>query len=102
MPANARVSTRNFLLNGKCFVIMKTNYQPISCDFYDELEALAVKVLDCEVVFLDENKQEQTIQTKIETFFIKEKAEFMQVSGFPPIRLDKLVRVNDKFLTFYC
>ncbi|MBC8109466.1 MAG: hypothetical protein H7Y04_00240 [Verrucomicrobia bacterium] len=81
---------------------MNTNYQPISCNFYDELEALAVKSLACEIVFLDENDQEQTVQTKIETFFIVQKAEFMQVSGFPPIRLDKLVRVNDRFLSFYC
>lgn len=80
---------------------MENKYIPISCHFYDELEALAVKRIKSKIVFL-----EDTLENEIEDFIIDfkniNKEEFMILSSGKQIRLDKIVSINDLVPTNYC
>ncbi|WP_072682619.1 Rho-binding antiterminator [Arcobacter sp. LA11] len=73
---------------------MSNDYIPIPCAFYDELEAAAVKKIDCEIVYLDkENKK--TINTKVVDFKTSNKEEFVILANNQKIRLDKIVLFNN-------
>lgn len=72
---------------------MKNDYIPIACAFYDELESAAVKKVDCEIVYLEDNK-EKKVTAKIVDFKTKEKQEFMILDNKEKIRLDKIVLFN--------
>ena len=72
---------------------MSNDYNPISCAYYDEFESAAVKRIDCEIVFI-ENEQEKTIHAKVVDFKTKDKQEFMILDNEDMIRLDKIVLFN--------
>lgn len=80
---------------------MENKYIPISCHFYDELESLAVKRIKSKIVFLEDD-----LKNEIEDFIVDfkniNKEEFMILSSGKQIRLDKIVKVNDKELERYC
>jgi len=68
-------------------------YQSISCHFYDELEAAAVKKVLCTIVYEDGQEQKE-IQQKIIDLKIIDKAEYMILDNEQKIRLDKIVLFN--------
>lgn len=72
---------------------MKQKYQPINCNFYDELESLAVRKKACEIVYMESEKVE-TVTAIISDFKIIEKAEYMILADGKKIRLDYLVSVD--------
>ena len=74
-------------------------YIPISCSYYDELEAHATLGKECEIIFTDEQGKEKVIRGIIKTFFIKDKVEFLQLENGEEIRLDKLISVDGKLLS---
>ncbi|HEX8350791.1 MAG TPA: hypothetical protein VF598_12585 [Hymenobacter sp.] len=78
-------------------------YTPISCSFYDELEALATKHQSCTLVYRTEpDSPPITYQGIIKDLYIREKAEYLQlVDGFE-IRLDTLLAVDNKEMRNYC
>jgi Rho-binding antiterminator len=73
---------------------MQTNYKPIACHFYDELEALAVKKVKSKIVFT-QNEMTKEIEDFIVDFKTLNKEEFMILSSGLEIRLDKIISVND-------
>ena len=79
----------------------QTTYQPIDCNFYDILEATAVRRKVATIVYLNEN-QEVTIQSKILALFTKNSEEFMVLENDLTIRLDKLISVNGELLEGFC
>ena len=83
---------------------MKQKYQPINCNFYDELEILAMRGQSCAIRFWkDLEFQEQLeITDTILTIKIINKAEFLILKEGNPIRLDQLISVDDKELEGYC
>ena len=72
------------------------SYKPISCDFYDELEAAATLKEDCEIVYTDENGQSQAIKSRIVDLYTQEHVEYARLEGGRVIRLDQLVSMNGK------
>ncbi len=77
-------------------------YRPISCSFYDELEARATLRQPCAVHFLTEAGATATHHGIITDLFIREKVEFLRcLDGFE-LRLDSLTGVDDKELSAYC
>ena len=80
----------------------KQIYQPISCNFYDELEALATLKKSCQISYKDINDKILTISGVISDFFIKDKIEFLQLKNGQTIRLDYLIEVDGKPLKGYC
>jgi len=77
------------------------SYQPISCNFYDELEALATLRRSCLIVYREEENIQQ-VQAVIKDFFIEDGAEFMLLHSGQRIRLDHLISVDGKELKGYC
>lgn len=72
---------------------MKNNYIPISCAFYDEFEAAAVKKVQCEIVYL-ENNEKKCVHAKVVDFKSINKEEFMILDNNLQIRLDKILLFN--------
>jgi Rho-binding antiterminator len=76
-------------------------YQPIDCNFYDILEATAVKKAVAEIEFSTEVGN-QIIQSRILNLFTKNKEEFMVLENDLTIRLDQIVSVNGEELKGFC
>mgnify|MGYP003480575962 FL=1 len=72
---------------------MANKYQTVSCHFYDELEALAVKKVLSNITYL-ENENEVNVEDLIVDFKTKNKEEFLILKNGTQIRLDKIVRIN--------
>ncbi len=81
---------------------MKSSYQPINCDFYDELEAWATLQQLCTIEFWDEAGATLTTQGMILDLFIEEKAEYLRLDTGVTIRLDRLLQVNGKVVPKSC
>ncbi|MFT4971223.1 MAG: Rho-binding antiterminator [Paraglaciecola sp.] len=77
-------------------------YQPISCDFYDELELLAMRKTVAKIVIRKEEDGVEEISNVIKTLYTKNKEEFLVLENGNEIRLDKLVSVNGIALKNYC
>lgn len=67
-------------------------YQSISCSYYDQLEAYAVKRTQCIIVHDDNG--EKTISGIIVDVFAKEGAEYLKLNNGTVIRLDYLISIN--------
>jgi Rho-binding antiterminator len=72
---------------------MANKYQTVSCHFYDELEALAVKKVLSNITYL-ENENEINVEDLIVDFRTKNKEEFLILKNGTQIRLDKIVKIN--------
>ena len=69
-------------------------YKTVSCQFYDELEALAVKKTYSRILYMD-NENEMYLEDFIIDFKTKNKEEFVIVSNGTQIRLDKIIKINE-------
>ncbi|MFY9074648.1 hypothetical protein CRU99_09135 [Malaciobacter mytili] len=79
---------------------MKNKYIPISCHFYDELEALAIKKIKAKILYLEKNK-ELEVEDFIIDFKNLNKEEFLVLSSGQYIRLDKIIKINDLLASSY-
>ena len=74
---------------------MEKSYTPISCSYYDRLEAFAVKRTLCVIVFKQPNHtNERTVEAKIVDVFSKGQEEFIRLDTSEEIRLDYLISIN--------
>lgn len=76
-------------------------YEPISCDFHSELELLALRQKDCEIIFRNEQNLEETINSKIKDLYTLRKEEFLLLPNGKNIRLDRIISVDGKVLANY-
>lgn len=81
-------------------IIMK--YEPISCDFYDELEIIAMRQTVAKIDYKDKKGKETVIFKKIKTIQARAGEEFLVLEDNSEIRLDQLIAVDDKPLKNYC
>lgn len=81
---------------------MKSNYQPINCHFYDELELLAIRQKACLIIY--NNQEEKPLERTdiITDFKIKDGAEYMLLKSGAAIRLDRIISVDGKVLAGFC
>ena len=84
------------------YFLLKMKYQPISCDYYDELTLLAMRCKRCSVVFKNKNGNVETVEAVIKDIFTLKGEEFLLLSDGREIRLDQLVSVDGKELSNYC
>lgn len=68
-------------------------YQPIDCNFYDILEATAIKRKTVAIVIKEDDIQ-RTIETKIIDLYAKNSIEYMVMDNNKTIRLDQIVSVD--------
>lgn len=80
---------------------MDQPYIPISCSFYDYLEEAATRGEIATIEFLEENTR-KLLRSRIKTFIVKEKMEFMVLEDGTEIRLDFLISFNGKPLPKAC
>ncbi|BAY43722.1 hypothetical protein SAMD00079811_13030 [Scytonema sp. HK-05] len=76
-------------------------YIPVSCDFHDELEALATLRQECRIVYSNAANELVEVQGLIVDVYAANKADFLKLKDGTEIRLDKIVSVNDKQLSSY-
>lgn len=79
-----------------------SDYKPISCDFYDELEAAALRRLSNEIVYLNEQGVETLVSGVVITLKTLNKEEFLTLDSGLTIRLDRLISLNGIKLANYC
>lgn len=79
-----------------------TQYHPISCSFYDQLEALSTKGLAVDIAYLDESGVEQRVLGRIIDLYSRDKVEYAEMDGNIRIRLDRLRTVNGMYPGDYC
>jgi Rho-binding antiterminator len=77
-------------------------YQPISCDYYDELTLLAMRRTACPIIYKKEDGTEVTVETVIQDIFTRNGEEFLLLPDGLEIRLDQLVSVAGKALSGHC
>ncbi|WP_210521166.1 hypothetical protein [Hymenobacter terricola] len=75
---------------------MNADYKPVACSFYDELEAAATQRRRVVLQYFDDIRQLCLESGVIDTFFVREKAEFMRLKSGEEIRLDHILRVDDQ------
>lgn len=80
----------------------KTTYRPISCDFHDELQLLALRRTVVPIHFRTPGGEEVTVESKITDLYTREGEEFLLLPTNEEIRLDRLVSVNGLELKKYC
>ena len=71
-------------------------YQPISCDFYDELELRALRQKECQIVYLDPQGNQQEVIARIKDLQTRDREEFMLLSTGIEFRLDRLISIDGK------
>jgi Rho-binding antiterminator len=76
-------------------------YSPISCDFYDILEAAATTRKVVHVRFLDEEGSLQHRSASIVDVFSRNGAEYLSISTGETVRLDRLIAVDHAKLADY-
>lgn len=77
---------------------MDTPYSPISCEYHDILESLAVRRAEAAVVYTDEAGAQRETRGRITDISAHAGVEHMTLSGGERIRLDRIVSVNGEAL----
>lgn len=80
----------------------KTDYLPISCDFHDELQLIALRKTTVPIVYRTADGGSEAIQSTIADLYTREKEEFLLLPTGEEIRLDRLVNVDGMELKNYC
>lgn len=74
---------------------MSANYIPIECSFYDVLEAAATQRRRVALQYFNNLRQLCLESGVIDTFFVRDKVEFMCLKSGEEIRLDHVIRLDD-------
>ena len=69
-------------------------YKPISCDYVDYIEILAMRRTAVNIIYLDQGKEQLLDDDRIVTWETKSKEEFLITKSGLRIRLDFIVSIN--------
>jgi Rho-binding antiterminator len=72
------------------------SYTPVSCDFQDELEAIATLRQTCRIVYHNETNTTSEIEGRIVDIYAANHADYVKLEEGTVIRLDQIISVNDK------
>lgn len=75
-------------------------YTPVSCNFHDELEAIATLRQSCRIVYRTEANATAVISGRILDVYAANHAEYVKLEDGTTIRLDQIVSMNDKPVSF--
>lgn len=70
-------------------------YNPISCEFFDQLNVAMKRKIPSTTVYLD-NEEKKTIKGLIETMSVIDGKEYMILNSGEKIRLDLVLTFNGK------
>ncbi|MCB0687094.1 MAG: hypothetical protein KDC53_11230 [Saprospiraceae bacterium] len=74
---------------------MEKDYIPISCSFYDHLEAWATLKEEVNITFKNELDEYRGISGIIMDFTIMNQAEYLILQSGLQIRLDRIIEINN-------
>ena len=74
--------------------ILSDPYIPISCNYYDHLEAIATRKEKVSISYFDEDGTQISGENRIIDFRTKDGIEFMILDDEKIIRLDKIISVS--------
>jgi Rho-binding antiterminator len=77
-------------------------YQPINCNYYDELEALATLRKKVVLEYYGSSGEKQSVESRIVNLYTRTKEEFMELEDGIVFRLDRLIRADGKLLQLSC
>jgi transcriptional antiterminator Rof (Rho-off) len=78
--------------------VTTTDYQPIACGAYDQLEVLAMRRVEVKLVARDEQGREVVFQGRVQDTSIHDGAEFLVLrcrGERQVVRLDRILRIDD-------
>jgi Rho-binding antiterminator len=75
-------------------------YRLVSCDFYDELESLATLRQKARIVYWNQAHEIVEVQDYIMDVYAANQADFLKLKSGVEIRLDQIVSVNSKPLSY--
>lgn len=81
---------------------MKKKYVPIDCNFYDEIEILAMRKSKSTVVYLSDKDEQTTLKGVIKNVYAKNKEEFLEMESGLVFRLDRLISLDGKIVPGAC
>jgi len=93
-------STQHTLVDADCSNASANPYQSVSCSFYDELEALATLRRVCTIRYRPETGEAVSIESQIIDLYTVNKSEFLKLKNGTEIRLDHLISVDGKPVSF--
>ena len=71
-------------------------YKPIACDYHSIIEHFTTIGEFCRIQYYTDIREFITVNAMIKDLYTKEGEEFMVLSTGETVRLDRLVRINDK------
>ncbi len=80
----------------------KKEYKPISCDYYDRLEIIAMRKTVADVKYRDDSGSTKSVSSRIDNLETRNKVEYLILEGGKELRLDDLISVNGKVLDGSC
>lgn len=75
---------------------MMEAYIPVSCDFHDQLEALATLRQPCRILYRNAVDETAEIQGRIVDIYAANRADFLKLEDGTEIRLDRIISPNDQ------
>lgn len=75
-------------------------YIPVSCDFHDQLEALATLRQDCQLIYRSQTGEPVEVHGRIVDVYAANRADFLRLSDGTEIRLDQILSLNGTPVTF--
>lgn len=78
---------------------MMTDYRPIACGAYDEIEVMAMHHAEVVLIFRDESGAEQQLSGRVLDTAIHDRAEFLVLEcGVErrELRLDQIEKIDDR------
>lgn len=93
-------STQDTVVDTDCSNASANPYQAVSCSFYDELEALATLHQICTIRYRAETGEATSIESKIIDLYTSNKSEFLKLQDGTEVRLDRLISVDGKSVSF--
>ncbi len=75
---------------------MPKKYQPINCNYYDEIVLIIMRKRKCWIHFYNEEGQEEKIEKLILDVYAREQIEYLKLEDGREIRLDRIIALDEK------
>lgn len=75
-------------------------YVPVSCDFHDQLEAIATLRQTCCIVYRNEAGATTEVSGRIVDVYAAHHADYVKLADGTVIRMDHIVSVNNQLVSF--
>jgi Rho-binding antiterminator len=76
------------------------DYCLVDCGFHDRLETLVILRQTCQIIYRNAGEEIVEVCTQIADIYAADKADFMKLADGTEIRLDHLISVNGRPISF--